>query len=84
VISRLFFIMAVETRVAPLSALLHTLANDQDFLVSLQREGHNPTLIQYLLTSGWDTEQVAVTALALTLVFAIFSFYLSPEKYATH
>lgn len=83
VISRLFFILAVETMVVPVAALLHMLASDQDFLASLQREGQNPALIQYLLSSGWDTEQLVLTSLGFVLVFAIFAFYLSPEKFAT-
>jgi hypothetical protein len=83
VISRLFFILAVETIVAPAAALLHMLTSDRDFLLSLQSEGQDPALIRYLVASGWDTEQVVLTSLAFTLIFAIFSFYLSPEKFAT-
>lgn len=82
VISRFFALLAIETMVVPLSALLHTLASDQDFLTSLQREGQNPALIQYLMTSGWDTEHLILTALGFTLIFAIFSFFTSPERFA--
>src|SRR5258706_13315201 len=56
VISRLFSLLAIETLVVPVSAFLHSLASEQDFLASLQREGQNPALIQYLTTGGWDTE----------------------------
>jgi hypothetical protein len=42
VISRFFSLLAIETMVVPLSAFLHTLASDQEFLASLQREGQNP------------------------------------------
>jgi hypothetical protein len=82
VISRLFSLLAIETMVVPLSALLHTLASDQGFLESLKREGQNPALIQYLITSGWDTEQLILTSLGFTLIFAIFSFFTSPERFA--
>ena len=82
VISRLFSLLAIETMVVPLSAFLHTLASDQDFLASLGREGQNPALIQYLITSGWDTEQLILTSLGFTLIFAIFSFFTSPERFA--
>jgi len=83
VIFRLFSLLAIETMVVPLSALLHTLANDQDFLASLQREGQDPALIQYLITSGWDTEQLILTSLGFTLIFAVFSFFTSPERFAS-
>jgi hypothetical protein len=82
VISRLFSLLAIETMVVPLSALMHTLASDQDFLVSLQREGQNPALIQYLITSGWDTQDLILTSLGFTLIFAIFAFFTSPERFA--
>jgi hypothetical protein len=82
VISRFFSLLAIEAMVVPLSALLHTLASDQDFLASLQREGQNPALIRYLITSGWDTEQLILTALGFSLMFAVFSFYTSPERFA--
>ncbi|MCI0419320.1 MAG: hypothetical protein L0312_08890 [Acidobacteria bacterium] len=82
VISRLFSLMAIETMVVPLSALLHTISSDQDFLLSLQKEGQSPALIQYLLASGWDTEQLILTSVGFTLIFAVFSFFLSPERYA--
>ena len=52
VISRFFSLLAIETMVVPLSAFLHTLASDQNFLESLKREGQNPALIQYLISSG--------------------------------
>ncbi|MSO23737.1 MAG: hypothetical protein EXQ58_10940 [Acidobacteria bacterium] len=81
VISRLFSLLAIETMVVPLSALLHTFASDQDFLASLQREGQNPALIQYLISSGWDTEQLILTSLGFTLILAIFSFFTSPERF---
>jgi hypothetical protein len=81
VISRLFSLLAIETMVVPLSALLHTLASDQDFLGSLQREGQNPALIQYLITSGWDMQHLILTALGFTLIFAIFAFFTSPERF---
>jgi len=82
VISRLFSLLAIETMVVPLSAFMHSLASDQDFLPSLQREGQNPELIQYLITSGWDTEQLILTALGFTLIFAIFSYFTAPERFA--
>lgn len=82
IISRLFSLLAIETTVVPLSALLHTLASDKDFLESLRREGTNPTLIQYLIASGWDTEQLILTSLGVTLLFAVFAFFTSPERFA--
>jgi hypothetical protein len=82
VISRMFSLLAIETMVVPLSAFMHTLASDQDFLPSLQREGQNPALLQYLITSGWDTQQLILTSLGFTLIFAIFSFFTSPERFA--
>src|SRR5690349_22684835 len=75
VVSRLFSLLAIETMVVPLSAFLHTLASDQDFLASLQREGQNPALIRYLISSGWDTEQLILTSLGFTLIFAVFSYF---------
>jgi hypothetical protein len=82
VISRLFSLLAIETMVVPLSAFLHTLASDQDFLPSLQKEGQNPALIQYLISSGWDTQHLILTSLGFTLIFAIFAFFTSPERFA--
>lgn len=81
IISRLFSLLAIETMVVPLSAFLHMLASDQDFLASLQREGQDPALIHYLMTSGWDTEHLILTALGFSLVFAVFSFYTTPERF---
>jgi len=78
VISRLFSLLAIETTVVPLSAFLHTLASDQEFLASLQKEGQNPALIQYLISSGWDTQHLILTSLGFTLIFAIFAFFTSP------
>ena len=82
VISRLFSLLAIETMVVPLSAFLHTLASDQDFLPSLQKEGQNPALIQYLISSGWDTQNLILTSLGFTLILAIFAFFTSPERFA--
>jgi hypothetical protein len=82
VISRFFSLLAIETMVVPLSAFLHTLASDQEFLASLQKEGQNPALIQYLITSGWDTQHLILTSLGFTLIFAIFAFFTSPERFA--
>ena len=82
VISRFFSLLAIETMVVPLSALLHTLASDQDFLTSLQREGQDPALIRYLISSGWDTQHLILTSLGFTLIFAVFSFFTSPERFA--
>jgi hypothetical protein len=82
VISRLFSLLAIEAMVVPLSALLHMLASDQEFLQSLKREGQNPALIQYLISSGWDTEQLIMTSLGFILIFAVFSFFTSPERFA--
>jgi hypothetical protein len=82
VISRLFSLLAIETMVVPLSAFLHTLASDQEFLASLQKEGQNPALIQYLMSSGWDTQHLILTSLGFTLIFAIFAFFTSPERFA--
>jgi hypothetical protein len=82
VISRFFSLLAIETMVVPLSAFLHTLASDQEFLASLQREGQNPALIRYLITSGWDTQHLILTSLGFTLIFAIFAFFTSPERFA--
>src|SRR4029453_302357 len=79
VISRLFSLLAIETMVVPLSAFLHTLASDQEFLASLQKEGQNPALIQYLMSSGWDTQHLILTSLGFTLIFAIFAFFTSPD-----
>ena len=74
--------LAIETMVVPLSAFLHTLASDQNFLESLKREGQNPALIQYLISSGWDTEHLILTSLGFTLIFAVFAFFTSPERFA--
>jgi hypothetical protein len=82
VISRFFSLLAIETMVVPLSAFLHTLASDQEFLASLQKEGQNPALIQYLISSGWDTQHLILTSLGFTLIFAIFAFFTSPERFA--
>ena len=82
VISRFFSLLAIETMVVPLSAFLHTLASDQEFLASLQKEGQNPALIQYLTSSGWDTQHLILTSLGFTLIFAIFAFFTSPERFA--
>ena len=82
VISRLFSLLAIETMVVPLSALLHTLASDQDFLMSLQKQGQDPALTQYLINSGWDTQNLILTSLGFTLIFAIFAFFTSPERFA--
>ena len=82
VISRLFSLLAIETMVVPLSAFLHTLASDQEFLASLQKEGQNPALIQYLISSGWDTQHLILTSLGFTLIFTVFSFFTSPERFA--
>jgi len=82
VISRFFSLLAIETMVVPLSAFLHTLASDQEFLASLQREGQNPALIQYLINSGWDTQHLILTSLGFTLIFAVFAFFTSPERFA--
>ena len=81
VISRMFSLLAIETIVVPLAAFLHMLASDQDFLTSLKREGQNPALIQYLITSGWDTEHLILTSLGFTLIFAVFAFFTSPERF---
>jgi hypothetical protein len=80
--SRLFSLLAIETMVVPLSAFLHTLASDQEFLASLQKEGQNPALIQYLISSGWDTQHLILTSLGFALIFAIFAFFTSPERFA--
>ena len=82
VISRFFSLLAIETMVVPLSAFLHTLASDQEFLASLQKEGQNPALIQYLISSGWDTQHLILTSLGFALIFAIFAFFTSPERFA--
>jgi hypothetical protein len=82
VVSRLFSLLAIETMVVPLSAFMHTLASDQDFLASLQREGQNPALIRYLISSGWDTQNLILTSLGFTLTFAIFSYFTAPERFA--
>lgn len=81
VICRMFSILALETMVVPLAAALHLLTSDQDFLHSLEREGQSPALIQYLINSNWNTEQLVLTALGFSLLFAVFAFYLSPERY---
>ena len=80
VISRLFFLMSVESLVVPLAAFIHTLASDHDFLHSLQKEGQSPALIQYFLSSGYDTQQLVMTSLGFTTVCAIFAYFLSPER----
>ena len=80
VISRLFFLMSVESLVVPLAAFIHTLASDHDFLQSLQKEGQSPALIQYFLSSGYDTQQLVMTSLGFTTVCAIFAYFLSPER----
>ena len=82
VISRLFSLLAIETLVVPLSAFLHTLSSDQEFLASLERVGQDPALIRYLTTSGWDTERLILTSLGFTLIFAIFAFFTSPERFS--
>ena len=80
VISRLFFIMAVESLMVPLSALLHTLNSDQDFLSVLQKDSRRPDFIVYLRSAGWDTESVVMVALGFTLVFSLFCYFLSPQR----
>lgn len=80
VISRLFFIMAVESLIVPLAAFLHSLSSDQDFLSVLQKDSRRPEFIVYLRSAGWDTESVVMVALAFTLVFSVFCFFLSPRR----
>ncbi|MEW5975159.1 MAG: hypothetical protein AB1898_05055 [Acidobacteriota bacterium] len=80
VISRLFFLMAVETMVPPLAAFLHTVSSNEEFLRSLHREGQNPALIRYFIESGWDVEQIVMTALGFTLIFSVFAYFLAPER----
>jgi hypothetical protein len=82
VISRMFSIMALETLVVPVAALLHFLASDRDFLLSFQKEGQSPTLIQYLINTGWDTEQLVLTSLGIILLFSVLAFFLTSERYA--
>ena len=80
VISRLFFIMAIESLIVPLAAFLHSLNSDQDFLSALQKDSRRPDFIIYLRSAGWDTESVVMVALAFTLVFSVFCFFLSPQR----
>jgi hypothetical protein len=80
VMSRLFFILAIESFIVPLAALLHSLNSEQDFLQILQKESQKPEFIIYLISGGWDTEILIMVALAFTLVFSLFSFFTSPER----
>ena len=79
VLSRFFFLMAIETLVPPLAAFLHGLGSEQDLLGSLMSNGQDPALIRYFVASGYDTERVVITSLGFTLIFSVFAFFLSPE-----
>ena len=37
-----------------------------------------------LISSGRDTEQLILTSLGFTLIFAIFAFFTSPERFAVN
>ncbi len=80
VISRCFFIMGIESLLLPLAAFLHTLNGDKDFLHMLLENGNRPDFIRYLISSNWETESLVWISLAFTLVFSLFSFFLSPER----
>lgn len=79
VLSRFFFLIAVETLVPSLAAFLNNLGSEQDLLGSLLKNGQDPALIRYLVASGYDTERVVLTSLGFTLIFSVFAFFLSPE-----
>ena len=78
--SRLFFILAIESLIVPLASSLHSLNSEQDFLQILQKESQKPEFIIYLISGGWDTEILIIVALAFTLVFSLFYFFTSPER----
>ena len=80
VLSRFFFLMAIETLVPPLAAFLHNLSSEQEFLGSLVKNSQDPALIRYLIASGYDTERVVLTSLGFTLLFSVFAFFLSPDR----
>ena len=81
VVSRLFSLLAIETMVVPLSAFLHTLASDRISWPHYKGKA-NPALIRYLISSGWDTQNLFLTSLGFTLIFAIFSYFTAPERFA--
>lgn len=80
VLSRFFFLIAIETLVPPLAAFLHSLESEQDLLGSLMSNGQDPALIRYLVASGYDTERLVLTSLGFTLLFSVFAFFLSPDS----
>ena len=84
VLSRFFFLIAIETLVPPLAAFLHTIGGEQNLLGSLLQNGQDPALIRYLVASGYDTEQVVMSSLGFTLIFSLFAFFLSPESDRFH
>jgi len=79
VLSRFFFLIAVETLVPSLAAFLNSFGGEQDLLGSLLNKGQDPALIRYLVASGFDTERVILTSLGFTLIFSVFAFFISPE-----
>jgi hypothetical protein len=84
IICRFFFLVAIESLVPSLAAFLHSLNSDQEFLGSLLKEGQDPDLIRYLVASGYDTPRLIMTSLGFTLLFAVFAYFLSPERDRTH
>lgn len=79
VLSRFFFLMAIETLVPSLAAFLNSLGSEKDLLGSLLTNGQDPALIRYLIASGYDTERVVVTSIGFTLLFSLIAYFVSPE-----
>lgn len=79
VLSRFFFLLAIETLVPSLAAFLHHFESEQELLGSLMNSGQDPALIRYLVASGFDTERVVMTSLGFTLIFSVFAFFISPD-----
>jgi len=79
VLSRFFFLSAIETLVPPLAAFIHGFGSEQELLKSLMNSSQDPALIRYLISSGYDTERVVITSLGFTLIFSLFAYFLSPD-----
>ncbi|MFN8006541.1 MAG: hypothetical protein U0V70_05885 [Terriglobia bacterium] len=79
ILSRFFFLIAIESMVPPLAAFLHTVSGQEDLLGTLLTSGQDPALIRYFVASGYDIERVVMTSLGFTLIFSLFAFFLSPE-----
>ena len=79
VLSRFFFLMAIEMLVPSLAAFLNNMGGEKDLLGSLMNNGQDPALIRYLIASGYDTERIVLTSLGFTLLFSLIAYFVSPE-----